>query len=212
MNLLDPQRWNRYSYGLNNPLRYIDPDGRDVSIALNFTGPGWTSDDKSAVIGRVAGWYSAQGVGNAYVFDAATMEHGAWFASWRSGYATLEVSDASGVVQRPTKVFAGSYADLPGKQRLNAISNALVHETAAHWFGATYEQKMDQVFYSREGPATLNPEARRRWGTVADSYAFGDETTRSRVTDGPIPIHPSDKRTLLGKVGPSLRLRAPVER
>jgi len=27
-NLADPQRWNRYAYGLNNPLRYVDPDGR----------------------------------------------------------------------------------------------------------------------------------------------------------------------------------------
>ena len=23
-----PQSWNRYSYVLNNPLRYMDPDGR----------------------------------------------------------------------------------------------------------------------------------------------------------------------------------------
>ena len=28
--LVDPQRWNRYSYTLDNPLRYVDPDGRDV--------------------------------------------------------------------------------------------------------------------------------------------------------------------------------------
>ncbi len=27
-NLVDPQRWNRYAYGRNNPLRYVDPDGR----------------------------------------------------------------------------------------------------------------------------------------------------------------------------------------
>jgi RHS repeat-associated protein len=27
-NLVDPQRWNRYSYVRNNPLRYVDPDGR----------------------------------------------------------------------------------------------------------------------------------------------------------------------------------------
>jgi RHS repeat-associated protein len=27
-NLLDPQRWNRYAYGRDNPLRYVDPDGR----------------------------------------------------------------------------------------------------------------------------------------------------------------------------------------
>jgi RHS repeat-associated protein len=28
--LADPQRWNRYSYSLNNPYRYTDPDGRLV--------------------------------------------------------------------------------------------------------------------------------------------------------------------------------------
>jgi len=26
-NLADPQRWNRYAYGLNNPYRYVDPEG-----------------------------------------------------------------------------------------------------------------------------------------------------------------------------------------
>lgn len=28
-NILDPQRWNRYAYGRDNPLRFVDPDGRD---------------------------------------------------------------------------------------------------------------------------------------------------------------------------------------
>jgi RHS repeat-associated protein len=28
-NLVDPQRWNRYAYVRNNPLRYIDPDGQE---------------------------------------------------------------------------------------------------------------------------------------------------------------------------------------
>jgi RHS repeat-associated protein len=27
--LADPQRWNRYAYAMNNPLRYVDPDGRE---------------------------------------------------------------------------------------------------------------------------------------------------------------------------------------
>jgi RHS repeat-associated protein len=36
-NLVDPQTLNKYRYGLNNPLRYVDPDGRyeeDVHRAL----------------------------------------------------------------------------------------------------------------------------------------------------------------------------------
>jgi RHS repeat-associated protein len=28
-NILDSQRWNRYAYARNNPLRFVDPDGRD---------------------------------------------------------------------------------------------------------------------------------------------------------------------------------------
>ncbi|MEW6108398.1 MAG: RHS repeat-associated core domain-containing protein [Nitrospirota bacterium] len=28
--LLNPQKMNRYSYAINNPYRYVDPDGRDV--------------------------------------------------------------------------------------------------------------------------------------------------------------------------------------
>jgi RHS repeat-associated protein len=32
-NLQDPQRWNRYAYVRNNPLRYTDPDGRQIAMA-----------------------------------------------------------------------------------------------------------------------------------------------------------------------------------
>ena len=34
-NVLDPQRWNRYAYARNNPLRYVDPDGQDW---IEYTG------------------------------------------------------------------------------------------------------------------------------------------------------------------------------
>jgi RHS repeat-associated protein len=36
---LDPQRWNRYAYALNNPLRNVDPDGKEpVTIGLAIWG------------------------------------------------------------------------------------------------------------------------------------------------------------------------------
>jgi uncharacterized protein RhaS with RHS repeats len=30
--LIDPQQFNRYSYVRNNPLKYVDPDGRDLKL------------------------------------------------------------------------------------------------------------------------------------------------------------------------------------
>ncbi len=35
LRVLNPQRWNMYAYAVNNPLSYVDPDGRDA-IAVNF--------------------------------------------------------------------------------------------------------------------------------------------------------------------------------
>lgn len=32
--LADPQRWNRYTYALNNPLKFTDPDGRNPQLAI----------------------------------------------------------------------------------------------------------------------------------------------------------------------------------
>ena len=34
-NLQSPQRWNRYAYTLNNPLKYFDPNGLDVRVAAS---------------------------------------------------------------------------------------------------------------------------------------------------------------------------------
>ena len=32
-NLDNPQRWNRYTYSLNNPVKYFDPDGQDIELS-----------------------------------------------------------------------------------------------------------------------------------------------------------------------------------
>ena len=34
-NLNNPQRWNRYTYSLNNPIKFVDPDGRDAVTSVD---------------------------------------------------------------------------------------------------------------------------------------------------------------------------------
>jgi RHS repeat-associated protein len=55
----DPQSWNRYSYAKGNPLRYVDPNGEDLRIAVAFASDAnVTRRDQIAI---------ARGIGNAFV-------------------------------------------------------------------------------------------------------------------------------------------------
>jgi RHS repeat-associated protein len=60
--LSDPQRWNKYAYTRNNPLVYVDPDGRETQATLG------DRDTREAgyVIGNLAGGF-AIGIANVYI-------------------------------------------------------------------------------------------------------------------------------------------------
>ena len=55
-NLVDPQRWNRYAYARNNPLRYVDPDGRAIDTIADVGFIAWDVFD----MGRSA--YRGEGI------------------------------------------------------------------------------------------------------------------------------------------------------
>jgi hypothetical protein len=205
--LRNPQNWNRYAYVMNNPLNYIDPTGKDVSIRLNFSGDGWTDEQKKQILAQVTQWYQKQNVGKVFVFDGANKSHGRLFGNLLRGHTSMNVTSGTGTgAHKPGMVFAGNYfgdKSLNSAQQIRAISNTIIHETAAHKFGSTYLGSQDQLFYLRNIAIAQQDEGlRARYGTVADSYAFDQPDTRGNVTNGPIPIHPGDLRRLQQHLGP----------
>jgi len=195
--MADPQSWNRYAYTLDNPMGHTDPTGRDVSIAINFSGPGWTDEMKRAIIARVTLFYVSLNIGNAYVFDSARAKHSSIFALNARGYASI-TADATlkGGLHEPGLVRAGTFlqdTSLNNAQKATAIANTIDHETLAHQFGVTYDNMFDIVHYDRNLHfARQYPELSEYFGTVADSHIANDPVYRKRLFSGPLPIHPHD--------------------
>jgi RHS repeat-associated protein len=50
--MIDPQQFNRYGYGRNNPLKYFDPDGNDIKLKS-----GMKKDDADKILKSLVRMY-----------------------------------------------------------------------------------------------------------------------------------------------------------
>lgn len=59
----DPQQWNLYAYTRNNPLKYVDPDGRELKLAI-YNSSSLPRSDAARVADRIVANISGYGVKN----------------------------------------------------------------------------------------------------------------------------------------------------
>lgn len=77
--LVDPQRWNRYAYVRNNPPKYIDPNGEDLTIYwslgsdLSDEDKEWFKKNQQAVLNAIRAKYENAGVKNVNIRELSTL-------------------------------------------------------------------------------------------------------------------------------------------
>jgi RHS repeat-associated protein len=94
----DPQSWNKYAYARNNPLRYVDRNGQNATVATSCTTAASGATKCDVKISASIAIYAEPGSGitaGALSSAAATMEtsiEGAWRGSFTQDGVTYNVS------------------------------------------------------------------------------------------------------------------------
>jgi RHS repeat-associated protein len=201
--LRQPQNWNRYTYGLNNPLKLVDPTGEDVAIRLTFVGDQWTDEMKKQVIAQVRAAWLQMKVGSVWVLDAAKSK-----ALKGPGTGNISI-DTQKATSRPGVVHAGAVLAEMGKGNVGvaaaaaAIANLVNHEVFTHQLGLVAIPELRssglaemQAFAN----PTNDPAILARQGTLVDTMAW--ERVRGWITSGPLDVYRQDLERAQAILGP----------
>jgi len=140
-NLVDPQRWNRYVYVRNNPLKYLDPDGRCIWDLC--VGEGTALYASVAAVAAAGAWLLSppgrEATRRLAVSTAAVLEQ-----AWRSGRELVAGPSAWGEQAQPLY----SKSD-PGKGLRDQIAE---HERRLRDYTANPDAKDNKGFLKDASP------------------------------------------------------------
>ena len=139
--LINPQRWNMFAYGLGNPTKWIDPDGEDVEIVINFTGS-LTREETARIQEAVKTYLSGLNIGEVVVRSNGSPDARTWSQKLKdtlpfdSGIYTLTAdADDANPTGRPQYVPLGKLSDVrkadPSAFAARA-ADAILHEGIFH--------------------------------------------------------------------------------
>jgi len=193
--------FNRYEYANDNPYRYTDPDGRDITEALGglfyetasfVTGNGFHG---SQIVGALKDGYNGQGggVGHALLEDAGTISAAAGVAGAVKGGAVLLTRFAARAAVKEGAELGTKEAAKVGEKGLTTPGRFFGNKTAKEASDSLGE-KFGAPKSSRPGADTFyNPKSGRSYNVHTDPAHGPDHVdirTRGPVPDRKIPLKP----------------------
>jgi RHS repeat-associated protein len=165
----DPQSWNLYSYVRNNPLKYIDPNGRELRLAV-FNSSSLKPEQVAIVMGMVREKFEGAGVLNVTVEPRgegmSTVDNILGFTGLLLSHTRVvdlrpdrepasrllgeriddtEVGHAQGRIAAVSVGDMPSVADETSDQTLTAIANLVTHELGHTLLGLAHEDERTAV-------------------------------------------------------------------
>ena len=149
-----PQTWNRYTYALNNPLKYIDPNGLSCKT-VDENGRTWITDDCVTVLGSLSNYLPGRYPGQVGI-DALRRQarRGNDFAALQLNFGreihnpfytrNIEATHTEFVVVAPLSGFLRKIGMAGGEIGLRAGAD----ETGSFFDGATFNLK---TYLKRDG-------------------------------------------------------------
>ena len=166
----NPQSWNGYGYSINNPLRYVDPDGRDFLDAVEGFANAFGSNAVGG-IGRVsvgsrpseAGDFRlGQAVGDAASVVVGTLEVLGGFGTGAGGVAAC--GTGVGCAATPAAVATSSVLVVQGgtlaATGLGHLAVASQDNNPTSGSDAPYEATPENIDRMKQGKAPLDSDGR----------------------------------------------------
>ena len=188
-NLYEPQRWNRYVYSANNPVKFIDPDGRDfvaaaapetktmtIKVNIVMTGSGASPETASKF----------QDQANKTFSSGATTFKGKDGSTWTLKVEVSATTDSSEFTEkdRPNtlNVSDGGATEMTAENKgtLNTSDlgnpNTAAHE-AAHMIGLgdQYNENTNQPNPGKEGSLMGDPKNPDAKPTQEEAQKMGEQ-------------------------------------